>query len=105
MKTIILFSVIISIVITNFNNDVCPNPATINTQSEWEIGSIYEITFSDGCPRMKGKEVLLSAPLFDALITIRSDNNTAYGDYSIEYCYIEDENLYVANLLDEFVEL
>ena len=84
---------------------VCPTSAKISTDNQWECGSIYEISFLDGCPRIKGKEILLSVPLMEAIQTIRMDDNTAYGDFVIGYKYIEDEDLYVANLLDEFKEL
>ena len=111
MKTLFLFisSVIVSVITFSFSNTVCPTPATIhtqaNTESKWQRGSIYEISFLDGCPRMKGKEILLSVPLMEAIQTIRLDDNTSYGDFAIGYKYIEDEDLYVANLLDEFKEL
>ena len=82
---------------------VCPTTATI--ESGWTVGSIYDITFSDECPMLMGKEVLLSVPLFDAVVTIKTDDNTAYGDYAIEYKYVPSEGIYIANLIDEFVEL
>ena len=107
MRTFIL-SIVFSIisVVVSFNNTVCPTPANIaKATPDWEIGSIYEISFSDGCPRIKDTEVLLSVPLMDAVQTIRLDNNTSYGDFAIGYKYIEDEDLYVANLIDEFKEL
>ena len=111
MKTLFLFisSVIVSVITFSFSNTVCPTPATIhtqaNTESKWQRGSIYEISFLDGCPRMKGKEILLSVPLMEAIQTIRLDNNTAYGDYTVEYKYVEDEDLSIANLVDEIIEL
>ena len=106
MRTFILSSIVFIIISVMGNDTVCPTPATIaKATPDWEIGSIYDISFSDGCPRIKEKEVLLSVPLMDAVQTIRLDNNTSYGDFSIEYKYIEDEDLYVANLLDEFKEL
>lgn len=86
---------------------VCPTPAKIMSPIEttWETGSIYEITFSDNCPRIQGKEALLSEPLHDAIETILKDDNTSYGDYLIGYKYIPDEDVYIVNIIDEFVEL
>lgn len=86
---------------------VCPTPATIQTPTpyEWEFGSIYAIQFSDGCPRLNGKEALLSEPLREAINIIRYDENTSYGDFTVEYKYIPDEGVYIVNLVDEFVEL
>ena len=84
---------------------VCSTPANISTDHQWKCGSIYEISFLDGCPRINDKEVLLSAPLMEAINSIRTDDNTAYGDYAIEYSYIEAEDLYIANIIDEFAEL
>ena len=105
MRTFILSIVFIISVTVLDNYNVCPTPATIKATPDWEIGSIYDISFSDDCPRIKEKEVLLSVPLMDAVQTIRLDNNTSYGDFAIGYKYMEDEDLYVANLLDEFKEL
>ena len=105
MKTFLSIVSIVIIFVSTF--DVCPTPANkeMQTPIQWEFGSIYEISFSDGCPRINDKEVLLSAPLLDAIMTIQLDCNTAYGDFSIEYKYVKDEDIYIANLVDEFVEL
>ena len=105
MKTFLSIVSIVIIFVSTF--DVCPKPATLlPTQApEWEEGSIYEISFSDGCPMIKGKEVLLSVPLSEAIKKIQLDCNTAYGDFLISYKFIGDEDIYIANLLDEFVEL
>lgn len=107
MRTFILSIVsVIVIALSSFNNDtVCPTPATMIVESDWTVGSIYDITFSEECPMLIGEEVRLSAPLFDAIQTILHDDNTAYGDYAIEYKYIPSEGIYIANLVDEFVEL
>ena len=109
MRTFILSSIVFIISIISFDyseSKVCPTPAKIvNPESKWQSGSIYEISFSNGCPILKDTEVLLSEPLREAIEVIRLDNNTSYGDYEIEYKYIEDEDLYVANLIDEFKEL
>lgn len=107
MKTYILsiISVIVIALASFNNNDTVPTPATISVEEQWETASIYEISFSDECPMFRGKEVLLSVPLFDAVVAIITDNNTAYGDYAIEYKYVPYEDIYIANLIDEFVEL
>lgn len=88
---------------------VCPTPATIEPTPapapEWEFGSIYEISFSDNRPRMKGKDALLYEPLQEAIEKILKDDNTSYGDFLIGYKYIPDEDLYICNIIDEFVEL
>lgn len=116
MKTFIattftaLIIVICSFAVNN-NERVCPTIATmtvtesVESEYDWAIGSIYDITFSEECPMLRGKEVLLSAPLFDAILTILHDRNTAYGDFQIEYKYIPNEGIYIANLLDSFIEL
>lgn len=99
---------ILFILISIFVAGVGQTPATIQTpipECEWETGSIYSISFSDGCPRVNGKEALLSEPLREAVNVIRQDDNTAYGDFLIGYKYIPDEDLYIVNLVDEFVEL
>lgn len=83
-------------------------PAKIQTPTpeyEWEFGSIYDLSISDGCPILRNKEALLSEPLRDAIEVIRKDDNTSYGDFQIGYKYIPDEDLYIVNLVDEFVEL
>lgn len=82
-------------------------PAKIQTPiaPKWEVGSIYEISFSDNRPRMKGKDALLYEPLQEAIEKILKDDNTSYGDFLIEYKYIPDEDLYIIDLIDEFVEL
>lgn len=107
MRTFILSIVsVIVITLASFNNDtVCPTPATISVESDWTIGSIYDIQFVDNCPMINDEEVLLSVQLFDAITTILMDDNTAYGDYAIEFKYIEDKGIYIANLIDEFIEL
>ena len=112
MKTLVIFVLSALSVLSVLSVKDVQTPATIATPeaewemgSEWKMGSIYQISILDGCPRLKGKEVLLSVPLFDAVQTIRMDDNTAYSDYNIEFKYIEEEDLYIANLLDEFVEL
>lgn len=105
MRTFILSSIVLISIIISLDDNVCPTPATIHPESEWELCSIYEITISDGCPRLKDKEVLLSVPLIEAINIIQCDDNTSYGDYCIEYKYIEGEDLYVANIRDEFIEL
>lgn len=107
MKNIILIAAIIA-AITTIVAGVCPTPATIQTptpECEWEFGSIYEISISDGCPILRNEEALLSEPLHDAIEIILKDDNTSYGDYLIGYKYIPDEDLYIVNLVDEFVEL
>lgn len=99
---------ILFILISIFVAGVGQTPATIQTPTpeyEWEFGSIYELSISDGCPRLKDKEALLSEPLREAINVIRQDDNTAYGDFQIGYKYIPDEGLYIVNLVDEFVEL
>lgn len=99
---------ILFILISIFVAGVCPTPATIQTPTpeyEWEFDSIYNIKFSDGCPRIKDKEALLSEPLREAVNVIRQDDNTAYGDFLIGYKYVPDEDLYIVNIIDEFVEL
>ena len=108
MKTllIILTTILVAILGNVSMVSVCPTPATIaQAPEQWTHGSIYQITFLDGCPRINDKEVLLSAPLMEAISSIRTDDNTAYGDYAIEYSYIEAEDLYIANIIDEFKEL
>lgn len=107
MKSMILIAAIIAAITTNFAG-VYPTPATIQTPTpeyEWEFGSIYSISFSDGCPRVNGKEALLSEPLREAVNVILKDDNTAYSDYQIGYKYIPDEDVYIVNIIDEFVEL
>lgn len=103
MKIMFLIAAIIAAITT-----VCPTPATIQSptpECEWEVGSIYQISFSDNCPRIQGKEALLSEPLREAIEVIRQDDNTSYGDFKIGYKYIPDEDVYIVNIIDEFVEL
>lgn len=106
MKNIILIAAIIA-AITTIVAGVCPTPATIQTPIEttWEFGSIYDLSISDGCPRLKDKEALLSEPLREAIEVILKDDNTSYGDFQIGYKYIPDEDLFIVNIIDEFVEL
>lgn len=99
---------LIIIIISLFVAGVGQTPATIQTpihEAKWESASIYDISFSDGCPRMKDKDALLYEPLQEAISIIRKDENTSYGDFLIEYKYIPDEDLYIIDLIDEFVEL
>lgn len=107
MKNIILIAAIIA-AITTIVAGVCPTPAKIQTpipETEWEFGSIYDLSISDGCPILRNKEALLSEPLRDAIEVIRKDDNTSYGDFVIGYKYIPDEDVYIVNIIDEFVEL
>lgn len=110
MKNFIIVIAAIITAITNFVAGVCPTPATIETpiatpEEQWEFCSIYSIEFSDGCPRIQGKEALLSEPLREAISVIRKDDNTSYGDFLIGYKYVPDEEVFIVNLVDEFVEL
>lgn len=98
------FTTLVSVIIVlssfvNFNekNDVCPTPATISVEEQWETASIYEISFVDQVPMFRDKEILLSGELEDTFARIMCLDNVAFGDIDIEVLYIEDEDCYIAN--------
>lgn len=104
MKTFILSIVsVIVIALASFNNDICPTPATMTVESDWTIGSIYDISIVDGVFTYNDTECLVSVPLEYAIRTIINRDDTAFGDFDCEFKYIPEEDIYIANILDEFV--
>lgn len=84
---------------------VCPTPATMTVESDWVIGSIYDISIVDGVFTYNDTECLVSVPLECAIRTIINRDDTAFGDFDCEFKYIPEEDIYIANIIDEFVEL
>lgn len=104
MRTFILSIVsVIIIALASFNNDICPTPATMIVESDWANGSIYDISIVDGVFTYNDTECLVSVPLECAIRTIINRDDTAFGDFDCEFKYIPEEDIYIANILDEFV--
>ena len=106
MRTLVisLVSAIIIAISSFTNNDsICPTTATMVVESDWTIGSIYDISIVDGVFTYNDTECLVSVPLEYAIRTIINRDDTAFGDFDCEFKYIPEENIYIANIIEEFV--
>lgn len=94
---------IVSFTFSNNNNNNTENVTNVTEIEKWETKSIYDIKIVDGIYTFNDKECLCSYPLDSAIHTIIDTDNVAFGDYDIEVKYIPEEDIYIANLIDNFV--